>query len=72
MNKSTINSLLLTFGIIILIIGLVQFWLNNSSGKINIWIMVLLFSGIFIISKTLRKTKELPSRAYKERLKKKD
>lgn len=68
MNKNTINYLLLTFGVVILIIGIIQFGLNNT----NIWAAIFILSGIFIVSKILRKTKDLPSRAFKERLKDKD
>lgn len=68
MNKNTINYLLLTFGVVILIIGIIQFGLNST----NIWAAIFILSGIFIVSKILRKTKDLPSRAFKERLKDKD
>ncbi len=69
MRKSTINSGLLIIGLTLLLCGLGLFWLNSKKGTVDFTALLLLFAGIFILTKTLRKTKDLPSKAFKERLK---
>ncbi len=72
MQKNTINSLLLILGILLLSIGL--FFMNSFTLKNNTMIKGLLFliAGIFLISKQLVKTKDLPSKKFKDNLTKKE
>lgn len=72
MSKNTINYLLLTFGAIILLFGFIDFGVKSAQNEFNVITFLLIFAGVFIISKILRKTKDLPSREFKERLKDKD
>jgi hypothetical protein len=72
MSKNTINYLFLSIGTIILIYGFIDLWVKNTRNEFNIFTVLIIFSGIFIVSKILRKTKELPSKSFKDRLKEKD
>lgn len=72
MSKNTINYLLLVLGIIILIWGAFTFGISNNKSLINQPAIIAMILGVFIISKQLTKTKELPSKKYKEKLRNKD
>ena len=72
MSKNTINYLLLVLGIVLLIWGFYSFGksnLNPTDHKAAIFSIII---GVFLISKQLTKTKELPSKNFKEKLRNKD
>ena len=72
MYKESIKYLLLLLGIILLGFGI--FFMYSFSIENNTMLKGILFlmAGIFLISKQLAKTKELPSKKFKEQLKKKE
>lgn len=72
MNKSTINYLLLVTGIVLLIWGFYSFWLSDKNPTVNKASVFAIIAGVFIVSKRLTKTKELPSKDFKERLRNKE
>lgn len=72
MYKNKISSLLLILGVLLLSIGL--FFMYSFTPENNQMIKGLLFLvvGVFLISKQLTKTKDLPSKKFKEELKEKE
>ena len=72
MNKNTINSFLLILGILFLSIGSLFIYSFNLQENQMIKGLLFFMIGIFLISKQLSKTKDLPSKKYKEQLNKKE
>lgn len=72
MNKSTINYLLLVIGIALLIWGFYSFWSSDQNPIINKASIFAIITGVFMVSKRLSKTKELPSKKFRERLRNKE
>lgn len=72
MNKNTINYLLLVIGIILLTWGFYSFWSSATNPTENKVSILAIIAGVYLISKRLTKTKELPSKGFKEKLRNKD
>lgn len=72
MSKNTINNLLLALGIALLIWGYYSFWYSNQNPLEHKASIFSIIAGVFIVSKRLVKTKELPSKNFKEKLRNKD
>lgn len=72
MNKNTINYLVLVIGIVLLVGGFYSFWNSDQNPTLNKGSIFAIIAGVFIVSKRLTKTKELPSKGFKERLKNKE